>query len=788
MKIKAGSQEPRNPNKTKRPVSRWKIVTFSFLGLILLFGILAGGYFGVKTMWMTQRRRAGMTAYENGDYVTAERLLRRCVEEDRNDESAFVALADIYHEFGDAGSEAQMWQMANFLDPQREEYREKMLTSAVKSASYGLLHGVLMRKAWIGEKLSDQELYLYVISSYRSGYPKDADDAYKKAVDSDPEAFHKSDLGRMAEYMAICSTLVVGERGAFLADARRSEDPVVRYEAIMLTLNELGDMADDEEIESLLNELVDANYYSGIPRLADFYFSRYRFDDVLAVGERYLETIDEGDLDLMYAESCVFAERPDVLKKLETRLRGKTGYLRMVADYCGMLSACLDDDEKRLIAAVRKSDKTISSPLSRFLRLRVAVLQDSFNEIMQMAGEIFSNPPFYDLSEQACLLCMDYLVDQMTKPENQSDPSQIVALSKILAGYLRDNRFLTDIIVSDQYKRGLTRESELLEVLAKFPDDALLIDIAAKILLLGGKAEDALDLIEKAVADGAFGESGVDDISFDALRMQALEQLERYDDAAEVIRMLVEKSGFDLTMLYRYFDFCRGYDRFADLSSMANELENAENEAVRPYACFFRAAVLLADKDDAKKRTAQELLATSPDNGPEFAFYAANRLYEAGLFDEAEAKYKAILKTYSQPELVYVNLSETYKAKGEQDKAIEAAKEAYNIGLQSRITAFTYGKRLYEVGKLVEAAEILNFPRRAVDYPVEIVDIWVECMKAVIEKSIRDRRFLQAEEQCKHLLIIAPNNEFGKEKLNEVREILFPKTDNAADSGENGVF
>ena len=782
MKKEATSLDTRNPNETKRPVSRRKIVTFSLLGLVFLLALLAGGYFGAKTVWMTQRRRAGMTAYENKDYVTAERLLRRCVEEDRNDEASFVALANIYHEFGDAGSEAQMWQMANFLDPQRDDYREKMLTSAVKSASYGLLHGVLMRKAWIGEKLSDQELYLYVIASYQSGYPKDADDAYKNAVDSDPEAFHKSDLGRMAEYMAICSTLVVGERGAFLTDARRSEDPVVRYEAVMLTLNEFGDMADDEEIESLLQELVDANYYSGIPRLAEFYFSRYRFYDVLAVGERYLDTIDEGDLDLLYAESCVFAERPDKLKKLETRLRGKSGYLRMLADYCGILSACLDDDEKRLIAAIRKSDKTISSPLSRFLRLRVAVLQDSFNEILQMAGEIFSNPPFYDLSERACLLCIDYLVDQMAKPDNQSDSSQIVSLSKILSGYLRDNRFLTDIIFSDQYQRGLTRESELLEALAKFPDDALLIDIAAKILLLGGKAEDALTLIEQAVNDG------VTDINFDALRVQALEKLERYDDASEVFCMLVEKSGFEQDLLARYFHFCLDYGRFADLSSMANKLENAEDETVRPFACFFRAAVLLADKDDAKKKTALEMLAASPDNGPEFAFYAANRLYEAGLFDEAEAKYRAISKTYSQPEIIYVNLSETYKAKGEQEKAIEAAREAYDIGQQSRTTAFTYGKRLYEVGKLVEAAEILNFPRRAVDYPVEIVDIWIECMKAVIEKSIRERKFMQAEEQCKHLLVIAPKNEFGKEKLDEVREILFPKTDNAAESGENAVF
>ena len=48
-------------------------------------------------------------------------------------------------------------------------------------------------------------------------------------------------------------------------------------------------------------------------------------------------------------------------------------------------------------------------------------------------------------------------------------------------------------------------------------------------------------------------------------------------------------------------------------------------------------------------------------------------------------------------------------------------------------------------------------------------------MYHVIEKSIRERKFMQAEEQCNHLLIIAPDDAFGKENREKVREILFPK-------------
>ena len=73
--------------------------------------------------------------------------------------------------------------------------------------------------------------------------------------------------------------------------------------------------------------------------------------------------------------------------------------------------------------------------------------------------------------------------------------------------------------------------------------------------------------------------------------------------------------------------------------------------------------------------------------------------------------------------------------------------------------------------------EILRFPQYKVNYDEKIIGLWVECMHHVIEKSIRERKFMQAEELCNHLLIIAPDDAFGKEKREIVREILFPKKD-----------
>ena len=101
------------------------------LGLILLASLLACGYFGFKTLRRSHQRRVAMATYAKKDYVLAERLLLAYVSTDQNSEPEFVALANIYHEFGDYWMEAQMWNMASSLNPLNEEYRANVFRSAM---------------------------------------------------------------------------------------------------------------------------------------------------------------------------------------------------------------------------------------------------------------------------------------------------------------------------------------------------------------------------------------------------------------------------------------------------------------------------------------------------------------------------------------------------------------------------------------------------------------------------------------------------------------------------------
>ena len=100
------------------------------------------------------------------------------------------------------------------------------------------------------------------------------------------------------------------------------------------------------------------------------------------------------------------------------------------------------------------------------------------------------------------------------------------------------------------------------------------------------------------------------------------------------------------------------------------------------------------------------------------------------------------------------------------------------------LPAFVYAKRLSEDAKYEDAVAVLNFPRRAVNYREDVVDLWTECMKKTIEKNIADRKYTLAEENCKHLLVIVPEDEFGQAKLEEVRKLMRPKNGQKKDEDE----
>lgn len=770
------------------------------LGLILLVSLLACGYFGFKTFRRSHQRRVAMATYEKKDYVMAERLLLAYVSQDQNSEPEFVALANIYHEFGNYGMEAQMWNMASSLNPLNPEYSEKLLKSAENAANYNLIHELLGRKEKLAGSLTDEDVSLDLIACVRSGHSKEAKTLYQQYKTTDPDYFKKNELGRMAEFLLQGDDRSQGERMDYLREAEKSENPLVKYESLYSqVLDDVNrpqdeDMDEEEkaerdaETEKLLNRLVAVNSYMGTPILGDFYYSRSRFADVIKVAVPYLKKIDDMSLYLLCLESCVFEKQIEPLRELVNRLHRRPGSLPFLGDYGEVLIAYLENAPEKLANAVRQNGKLVSTPLSRYIRLKSALLGGNFSEIRTAAADYFSKPPVLELYEPSIRACLDYIQEQMDKPMEGNDLSQMAELAQLVSAHYENDENLSVIILCDRYRKGLANEAELFAAQKAFPENGMIQRILAEYLVFNDRAEEAIRIIENLLnAAGAAPDNGIQ-----FLQMLALEQLEQYDEAEKVFIQLVERSEFDMELLYQYFLFCTLHNRVAELNAMADKLETVKDGKQGQYAKFFRAAAIYEKGRDLEKETVSDeavksaltILKDTPTDDANFTLYAANQLSRHDWLDDAETKYKAILKTNRDPSLIFVNLSELYQAKGEQAKALEAAKEAYSIEKQSMLPAFVYAKRLSEAERYEEAVAVLNFPRHAVNYREDVVELWTECMKKTIEKNIADHKYTQAEENCKHLLVIVPEDAFGQEKLDEVRKLMHPddqKKDEAAE-------
>ena len=132
-------------------------------------------------------------------------------------------------------------------------------------------------------------------------------------------------------------------------------------------------------------------------------------------------------------------------------------------------------------------------------------------------------------------------------------------------------------------------EEDILAAVEQYPDTPMLLLIAAEYMVMHGNGEQALSLLEQLENAGENGELNSGALF---LKMLAMAELERIDEAAEIFRKLLEDSQFNLSILKEYFSFCTSAKREKDLAAMADMLENSQDAKLKQYAVFFRAASL----------------------------------------------------------------------------------------------------------------------------------------------------------------------------------------------------
>ena len=740
-------------------MKKTKIILVVILGSVVLFACLGFlGYFGVKTLRRSHLRNEAREAFAAEEWKTAEKLLQAYVAQDPDSEEDIVRLAQVYRHFGNAEAEMRCWSRANVLNPLKPEYWDDYTASAMKARAFQHLYASLIYKVNSKADMSLKDRKLYIICAFITGRNKEAGQYYQRMLKADPEIFHRDDLGRLAEFLVTYDDRSPDERTAFLASGIRSDDPFVRQESIMLSLASLRVSSDRDEDsvqkeEELLKQMAELNRYIGVPLLADFYFGRLKFGTVIELAEPYLADIDHLLLSIIYAESCVYGAQPEKLKPLIERFRSLGRKYKLQVSYFEALYEFSQGDGTgdALAGYMQAVGAAAQTDLSNLINLQVALNGDNVEKVSFFLETIMKNPPFYNLRERARSAVRHYLGRKITENPALSDDPRMVRIAQLVSKSDEKDPFLMRIILGDQHKRNVLTEQIVQGYLKDFPYDPYLLQIAAEFELFNGHPELCQAYTERFYAQKADEPS----MTFDLLHMLALELMGQVEEATKEFTALVENTEMNRGVLYRYFRFCIGHGRQAELDKMAERLESSKEPDLKALAPFFRAEALFLRE---KPEEALSLLETAKTDRPDFTLSAANRFNAHDKLDQALSRYLALVGKSSDQLLILSNIAEVYLAKEKKAEALSYAKKAWEADRDDGLAMYIYAKMLAANGQYQDAERILSIPSRPIELPDMIRELWTDIMTHCVREDLEKGVYQRALDRARHYLTLFPDD------------------------------
>ena len=740
--------------------------------LIILLCLGASLFYAFKDIDNYKNFMRASELFESGDYEAAKDLLIKVLSEDPNKEEALAELAQIYHHYRDWNNEAFLRQRImrlNLLDPEKlHEYLE----SAFLARNFGSIYSILNLRIMDNPELPPEEGALYLIAALNSEHASNGRIFYESRKKSDPEYFSGTERGRFAELLLNAPSMDYGAVQNCLASLDQIQDPQTRFEMISMLLpflSKRGDRESTERIEKLLQEAVELNDYAGAPMRAKYCYSLYRFDEVIELCDEYLKTRINAIMPILYGESCILSGRSELIPSMAERIRRLGGgrQSRIIASYLDALSAFQERDDARLRLLLQNAGATIETPLSSFMKFHLAMESDSPKEILYFLREIMRGRPFLDFQQRARTAALQYLLKK-TDTDFESDPEQLTVCAEI-ASLIQtpddDVSFLQRFILSDHFKRDVLTEEELQSALESFPDDPVLLSIAAEFYLMNGKPVQAMECILEYKELKDIPETSK--TSVDVLYMLALEQLGRKEDAEKEFRILVERG--DEVLLAFYFEFCSENKFIDSLQSLGRWIESLPKDSPNRAALpFIQAEILLSE---GKTQEALDLFEKSSSVQPYFVFHAASRLAEAGRTAPALKRYLSIRDTYPDKSLLEMRLSRIYEQTGDAAAALACAREAWLADRNSLITRYLYGRLLSEKGQYADALDVLRIPPYKAIFPQEMLDLWAKAIREQIKADYKSGRYTPALDSVKQLLLYFPEDKVGREYLDRIERI-----------------
>lgn len=741
-----------------------KIILLAFILMIAVGCGALFSYYLLRNHQRAMRFQEALKQLDAGNTAFAKRLLNLSINEDPNNELAFVKMAELMVQEGRWNNAAILWRRATILNPLKADYRQAEIDALLRGRLYNSLLTVLEQDSK-DTKLTPQQNSYLAYANYKLDRVLVAEDIYLKITDRETLL---TPMARLLEVVLNIKKNSPEARLAQLAELAESKDPVVAFEALEHLARQFALDNQPERAEKAITRARELNPECGTPLLGQFYFFNNNFAAAIPIFQEILANGIDPATAVMLGEALASQNRLDDIHKLSDKYRVGNKTILQVGTYLDALQAFGRQDFEALRDNIKRVNGVYKTPVALMMSLHAAVYERDVNGIRQVVDSIRVTRGDTGLLEQAQNIVLPLI-------KAFFDEQNLIAAANLADLFRNPDKpdiFLTRVSLTGNFDKRLLQRRDVLTALQAFPDDPVVLRIAAALAMQNRQFDEAITHIERNLRNGNNAEP---------IRLQyilALQNTGQTDRAISQYQEVLKDNPDNRAMVYSYFAFCVSNNRKNELQALLTDTKQRPQPEQRYLVPYIEAELALLNNDIVsmvaalKKAIAEQPLSTDQREDVELIYRVA---YLFALVDEIQPAielYQRIADVYPMPIMIQLNLAELYASVGEYERALELAQAAWQANGSLLAVQECLGLRLVETKRYARAVQLLGLPVDSKKATPRALDAWRIATEALIKEAFSAKKYLDCLTLSQQLLRHFSSNQMALDHAAQCRAAL----------------
>lgn len=740
-----------------------KVILLSLVLLITACSLGLFAYYLLRNHQRTMRFQDALTQLDAGNTAFAKQLLSISINEDPNNELAFVKMAEIMAQEGHWNNASILWRRAAILNPLKAEYRQAEIQMMLRGRLYNKLASALELDSKSAKLSPLQNCYL-AYANYQLDRQLLAETIFQAINDRDTLL---SPMAKLLEVVLNPKKSSLEVQLLQLAELAKASDPVVAFEALELLARQFTLDGERARAEDALIRAQELNPECARPLLGEFYFFTGNLDAAIPILQEILQEGLNPAIALMLGEAYASQNRLDDIQELSKQYRSGNKGILQVGTYLDALLAFGRQDLNALQENISRISGVFKTPVALMMSLHAAAHARDLKGITQVIKDLRSST-HQELLPEAQAIIMP-LIRTFFDEQNLGAAAN---LAELFRDPDQPDLFLTRVWLAGNFEKQILSRNEILGALQNFPDDPLLLRIAAAHAMQNRRFDEALGYIEHNLAKGN------KELLVRQQHILALQNSGRIDDSIDHYRELLKEQPDNRSAVYGYFTLLVNNNRVDELQELLTERQQRPEAEERYLVPYIEAELALLDKDFdgmtaiLKKAVEEQPLDEKRSEDVELIYRCA---YLFALMDDSQRAielYERIAERYPMPIMIQLNLAELYASIGKPDKALELAQAAWQSNGSLLATQECLGLRLVENKRFARAVQLLGLPVDSKKATPRALDAWRVAMEALIKDAFAAKKYLECITLSEQLLRHFSGNQLALDHLAQSRSAL----------------